>query len=147
MNYWPMEILSFHYSLSGELWKLCKSESVWKAGNHVRWQGDWGFSAAFIMCWGRHRPGLGAGPQSASAHTPPITGLPTALQLEPRAGEGKAVIASSFLMDASIMCFKHRQHDCSQCISIKITSATHKSWIIFYDNVLLRNKVSFSGGT
>ena len=34
MNYWPTEILSFHYSLSREFWKMWKSQSVLKVGDH-----------------------------------------------------------------------------------------------------------------
>lgn len=69
----------------------------------------------------------GARPQSASARTPPITGPRQPYNRSPELERETAVIASSFLMDASIMCFKHRRHDCSPCISIKITPAAHKS--------------------
>lgn len=36
MNYWPTEIPSLHYSLSREFWKMWKSQSVLKAGDHRR---------------------------------------------------------------------------------------------------------------
>lgn len=144
MNYWPMEILSFHYSLSRELWKLCKSECVPKVGNHMRWHGDRGFSAAVnnVLRKTQARPGsrvlsqhqpaphLSQAPDSWSSRDGEESSSHSSL-LRPR------VPASLVLSTASITV--------SQYISIKTTSATKKSSIIFYDNVLLRNVLFFTG--
>lgn len=135
MSYRPMEILSFHSSLSTEFWKLHKSASVPKVGHHRRREGQ-----RLGPCRGREacaEEDTGQAcepiPQSASAHTPPITGLSAVCKLEQqsyRRAQQYQLPPFSTGCQPTFRVLSTASITVSQDSSMKITLATKKSFIV-----------------
>lgn len=150
MSYRPMEMLSFHSSLSTEFWKLHKSASVPKVGHHRRREGQrlGALQRPWVLCWGRYRPGLRAHPTiSINSHSTNHRALGSLQTWAAELQKSTAIPASSFLycMPTYIPCSKHRLHHC-------FSGQLHENHLSYQEvthcteKALLRNKGCFAGG-